>query len=138
MNPRRVHELMRQHFPEVNVASRDWVVVADEYGLRRGVLEGLIDKYISGADLLVEAARKVGDFLPVAAALDFVAQHVGQGDIRLPPICESRSRWLLRLKAVSQPERFYLPLVEVARVAASLHCCRNACHCSNAFRFSGT
>lgn len=44
MDPRRVHELMRQHFPEVNAASRAWAVVADDYGLRRGVLESLIDK----------------------------------------------------------------------------------------------
>ena len=83
MNPRRVHELMRQHFPEVDAASRDWVVVADGDGLRRGVLQDLINEYISGADLLVEACRKVGDCLPTSAALDFVAKHAGQGDIRL-------------------------------------------------------
>ncbi len=83
MNPRRVHELMRQHFPEVKAASRDWVVVADDNGLRRSVLEGLIDEYISRADLLVEAGRKVGDFLPASAAIDFVAKHAGQVDIRL-------------------------------------------------------
>ena len=74
---------MRQHFPEVRAASREWVVVFDDNGLRRGVLEGLIDQYISGADLLVEVARKVGDFLPASSALDFVAKHAGKGDIRL-------------------------------------------------------
>ncbi len=33
--------------------------------------------------MLVEANRKVGDLLPKHAALEFVATHVGQGDIRL-------------------------------------------------------
>lgn len=47
------------------------------------MLEGLINQYIPGADLLVEAARKVGDFLPTSAAFDFVAKHAGQADIRL-------------------------------------------------------
>jgi hypothetical protein len=83
MNPRRVHELMLQNFPEVKGATRDWVVVTDGNGLRRGVLQGLIEKYIPGADLLVEASRKVGDFVPASAALDFVAEHAGQSEIRL-------------------------------------------------------
>jgi hypothetical protein len=83
MNPRRVHDLMSQKFPEVRAASRDWVVVTDDNGLRRGALQALIEQYIRGTDVLVEASRKVGDFVPALAAVDFVAQHIGQGEIRL-------------------------------------------------------
>jgi hypothetical protein len=83
MNPRRVHELMRQRFPAVMSASRDWLVVADEKGLRFPVLAALIDDHIRTDDVLVEANRKFGDLLPRQAALEFVAAHVGQGEIRL-------------------------------------------------------
>jgi hypothetical protein len=83
MNPRRVHELMRRHFPEVRASAREWVVAADANGLRVGVLEGLVEKYISGEDLFVEVSRRLGDFLPVRAALELAAMHVGQGEIRL-------------------------------------------------------
>jgi hypothetical protein len=83
MNPRRVHELMRQKFPEVRAIDRDWVVAADESGLRREVVRGLIAKYIVADELLVEVHRRVGDFLSVEAAIDLVAEHVGQGEIRI-------------------------------------------------------
>lgn len=83
MNPRRVHELMHQHFPEVRAGTRDWVVAADENGLRHGVVSDLVAKYIPADELLVEVHRRVGDFLPIEAAVDFVAKHVGQGEIRI-------------------------------------------------------
>ena len=83
MNPRRVHELMHQHFPEVRAATRDWVVAADENGLRHEVVRGLMSKYIAAEELLVEVHRRIGDFLPAEAAVDFVAKHVGQGEIRI-------------------------------------------------------
>ena len=83
MNPRRVHELMRQHFPEVKAASRDWIVVADEHGLRTGVVREMINEYIPAESVLVEVARKLGDFLTVDAALEFLSKHVGQAEIRV-------------------------------------------------------
>jgi len=83
MNPRRVHELMRQRFPVVMGASREWIVIADERGLRFKVLAALIDDHVRADEVLVEANRKVGDLLPKQAALEFVATRVGQGEIRL-------------------------------------------------------
>ena len=83
MNPRRVHELMRQRFPAVMGASREWIVITDEKGLRSNVLAGLIDDHVRTDEVLVEANRKVGDLLPKQAAIEFVAAHVGQGEIRL-------------------------------------------------------
>ena len=74
---------MRERFPEVKAASRTWVVVADERGLRHDVLAELVERHIPAGDLLVELHRKIGDFLPRPSALAFVAAHVGQGEIRL-------------------------------------------------------
>ena len=64
-------------------ASREWLVVSDEKGLRVAVLAALIDEHVRSDDVLVEANRKVGDLLPRQAALEFVAAHVGRGEIRL-------------------------------------------------------
>ena len=74
---------MHQHFPEVRAATRDWVVAADENGLRHGIVGDLVAKYIHADELLVEVHRRVGDFLPFEAAVDFVAKHFGQGAIRI-------------------------------------------------------
>jgi hypothetical protein len=74
---------MRQLFPAVMGASREWLVVADEKGLRFGVLAGLIDEHVRSDDVLIEVHRKIGDFLSRQACLDFVAKHIGQGEIRL-------------------------------------------------------
>ena len=52
-------------------------------GLRLKVLAALIDDHVRADEVLVEANRKVGDLLPRQAALEFVATHVGQGEIRL-------------------------------------------------------
>jgi len=83
MNPRRVHELMRQKFPTTMGASREWIVVADEKGLRFAVLAALIDEHVRSDAVLVEVNRKVGDLLPKQASLEFVSAHLGQGEIRL-------------------------------------------------------
>ena len=74
---------MRQRFPAVMGASRDWTVVSDENGLRFEVLAGLIDDHIRSEEVLVEAHRKVGDLLTKQAALEFIATHVGEGEIRV-------------------------------------------------------
>ena len=83
MNPRRVHELMRQHFPDVEAAACTWVVVADDLGLRAGVLNDLLETHVPVGDLLVEVQRKIGDFLPRQETELFVARYLGQGDIRI-------------------------------------------------------
>lgn len=83
MNPRRVHELMRAHFPERPESATEWVVAIDEQGLRVSVLEGLVRRYISADSLLVEANRKAGGMFPLPAAIDFVAAHANKGRILL-------------------------------------------------------
>ncbi|URI05823.1 hypothetical protein MW290_07660 [Aquincola tertiaricarbonis] len=74
---------MVKHFPEVQAASRSWIVAADEHGLRTNVLADLLDQHVPPGDLLVEVHRKLGDCLPRRQAVDFVAAHIGKGNIRI-------------------------------------------------------
>lgn len=83
MNARRVHELMREHFPAVDAAACSWVVAVDEGGLRSVVFSELLAVHVPGSDLLVEVHRKVGGLLPRQDVEAFVAKHLGQGDIRI-------------------------------------------------------
>ncbi len=83
MDSRLVLELMRQHFPALRVAARHWVVAADAQGARVGVLQDLLSRHLAGEHLLVDVNFSTGHFLPVEAALELVAQHIGQGFIRL-------------------------------------------------------
>ena len=57
MNPRRLHDLMRQHFPKIDIAAHEWIVVADEAGLRTEALAALLDKMVLGEELVVEVQR---------------------------------------------------------------------------------
>ena len=64
-------------------AFREWIVVADEKGLRCEVLGALIDEHVRSDDVLVEVNRGVGNLLPKQATLEFISAHLGQGEIRL-------------------------------------------------------
>jgi hypothetical protein len=74
---------MRQRFPTVMGGSGEWILVADEKGLRFDVLARLIDDHIRSEEVLVEAHRKVGDLLSRQAAIEFIAAHLGEGAIRV-------------------------------------------------------
>ena len=79
MNPRRVHRLMREHFPAVDAVRHDWINVADRNGVRREVVSQMPNTWIDAPWLLVQAHRKLGDYLPRDAALDFICAHAGKG-----------------------------------------------------------
>lgn len=83
MNPRRVHELMLEHFPDRPETASDWAVAVDEQGLRFPVLEDHVRRYIATEELLVKLTRKIGGMFPIPAALDFVAAHACNGRILL-------------------------------------------------------
>lgn len=55
---------MRKHFPAVEAATRAWVNVADQDGLREEQLLKLLDEYVPAELLLVEVHRKVGGSCP--------------------------------------------------------------------------
>lgn len=83
MNPRRVHELMRQRFPDRPATASDWVVAADREGLRFDVVQRLVRQHIVSDVLLVEAHRKAGGLFPMKQALDFIASNVDKRRILL-------------------------------------------------------
>lgn len=83
MNPRRVHQLIRENFPELEAAKHEWVNVADASGPRSEVIRQLFEQHVSSNEALVEVNRKLGDFLPKEEALQFVATHLCEGVIRV-------------------------------------------------------
>lgn len=78
MNTRRVHELMRQNFPLIEHARREWAVVSDANSI-----ETLVAEYVRSPEALVEVHRELGALLPTREAASFAAAHIGEGEIRI-------------------------------------------------------
>lgn len=83
MNPRRVHELMAQHFPAVEHARREWSVVPDDDARRGSAIQEMLAAHIGSTEVLVEVHRKMGGLLPLPEAALYIASHVGEGEIRV-------------------------------------------------------
>jgi hypothetical protein len=83
MNPRRVHELMREHFPSVEHASRQWSLVQNERGPNIPAIAALLGEHIATSEVIVEVHRKLGALLPTAEAAAYIGAHIGQGEIRV-------------------------------------------------------
>ena len=83
MNPRRVHELMRSHFPAFNAADHEWTNIAESQGPNVPLLEAIIARYVASPQVLVEVHRKEGALLPLKEAVAYIASRVGQGNIRI-------------------------------------------------------
>jgi len=83
MNARRIHSLMLEHFPTISIAEHEWINVADADGLRKDKLSELFSQYFSSHELLVEVHRRVGKLLPQAEVVGFIAEHLGQGQIKV-------------------------------------------------------
>lgn len=87
MNTRRVHELMRAHFPATGTEGLEWTNLVDERNLlmedRSRVV--LLDQFVERnvAEVLVEVHRKLGARLPVNDVVPYLQRHVGQGNIRI-------------------------------------------------------
>ncbi|GHD56571.1 hypothetical protein [Jeongeupia chitinilytica] len=80
MNPRRVHDLLRQNFPDYFRLDLDWRNIADRTGsIDVEVLAQYLDRYIDADDVLVEAGRKTGAYLSKAEVAAYVATHSRQG-----------------------------------------------------------
>jgi hypothetical protein len=80
MNPRRVHELMRKHFPAFDAAKVEWTIVSRS-GPDAVLVASFLDRYISVSDVLIEAYRPVGDYLPKAKAVEIICKHMGKTQI---------------------------------------------------------
>ncbi|WP_082079824.1 hypothetical protein [Cupriavidus basilensis] len=83
MNPRRVHELMRQHFPSVDAASREWIHIIAPDGLREPELLHLLERFIPADFVLIEVHRKLGGYIARDEAIKFTAAHWGEGEIHI-------------------------------------------------------
>lgn len=83
MNARRIHTLMREHFPVINTVEREWINVADAEGLREGRFQELLNQFFESPELLVEVHRRIGKALLRAEVAGFVAEHLGQGQIQI-------------------------------------------------------
>ncbi len=79
MNARRIHELMRSHFPSYEVVEQDWQIVCDQNGIRFPVLNGLLDTNLAGPELLVEVNRKLGCSGARDEVWAFIAEHAASG-----------------------------------------------------------
>ena len=83
VNPRRVHDLMRRHFPPIEHATRTWTVVQDAQGLDGEALSALLTRHVGPGPVLIEVRRKEGVLLPVGEVADYIRQHLGEGEIRV-------------------------------------------------------
>lgn len=84
MNPRRVHELMTAHFPQVELVTLDWCNALEADGtVRTEILDRLIDQFILDDEILIEVNRKLGDQKPKCQVIPYVQEHVGKGQIRI-------------------------------------------------------
>lgn len=87
MNTRRVHELMRAHFPATGTERLEWTNLVDERGLliedraKVVLLSQFVERNV--VEVLVEVHRKLGGRLPVKDVVPYLQHHVGQGDIRI-------------------------------------------------------
>ena len=100
MNPRRIHELMRQRFPEFNPAELEWTNIAGAEGADMPLLASIVDQHISAPEVLVEVHRREGAFLPRSEAATYAASHLGEGTIRIADR-EFKSAVVIALNGVS-------------------------------------
>lgn len=83
MNARRIHELMRQHFPPFNPATLEWINVGESDGLNVERFNKLLGEHGLSEEVLVEVQRKVGAVLQKTQVAAYVREHLGQGQIQI-------------------------------------------------------
>ena len=83
MNPRRVHELMRNRFPAFSALDHEWVNMHDGTAPRLRELSELLTRNINAPEVVVEVHRKLGTLLPIEEAAAFIGGHIGEGQIRV-------------------------------------------------------
>lgn len=82
MNPRRVHSLVLKHYPRIDLVKCEWIHLFRHGVVDRDLLRKMVST-IGADDFVIHVHRKVGDFLPMEPALDFIAENVGKGYIRI-------------------------------------------------------
>ena len=83
MNPRRIHDLMREHFPAFDASKAEWTNIVETNGPNAELLERLLTRHIGAPEVLVEVHRKLGAMVPRREAASFITTHIGEGEIRV-------------------------------------------------------
>jgi hypothetical protein len=83
VNPRRIHHLMREHFPAFDAAKLEWTNILEADGPNSEVLDVLLGRHIDASEVLVEVHRKLGAVVSRSEAANFIASHIGEGQIRV-------------------------------------------------------
>lgn len=83
MNPRRVHDVMREKFPAFDAAALEWSNMHDGDSFRKKEFDALLRRTIDAREVIVEVHRKLGALLPIEEAADFISSHIGEGQIRV-------------------------------------------------------
>ncbi|MBK5052989.1 hypothetical protein [Paraburkholderia domus] len=82
MNPRHVHTLFNKHYPVIDLAKCEWTHIMRDGDVRRDMLHKFL-LTLAATDLLIHVHRKLGGFLPLADAANFICENAGKGDIRI-------------------------------------------------------
>jgi hypothetical protein len=83
MNPRRVHQLMRERFPAFSAVDHEWVNMHDGKTPRTRELSEFLSRSLNGPEVVIEVHRKLGAVLPIDEAAAFIGSHIGEGQIRV-------------------------------------------------------
>ena len=83
MNPRRVHELMREHFPEFSAARLEWKTFFRGQSATPNDVESFLHEVFGSDDVLYQINRKVGGYKTITQASTEIAPHVGTVQILL-------------------------------------------------------
>jgi hypothetical protein len=74
---------MHQRFPPIEAVSREWQNLADVSGLRKEDLLALLARFVPSENILVEVNRHVGGFFAKSQAIEFIAEHICKGNMRI-------------------------------------------------------
>ena len=74
---------MRKHFPPVEYAARNWLLVQNETGADIQAISSLLAQHIASPEVLIEVHRKLGISVPISDAPLYITSHIGQGEIRV-------------------------------------------------------
>jgi hypothetical protein len=83
MNPRRVHELMRERFPRFSHVDLNWQLLCRESQDDAAQVLRYLREHFAEEELLVEVTRKSGGLHKLEDASAIIASAAGSSEIRI-------------------------------------------------------
>jgi hypothetical protein len=74
---------MLRHFPTFDSAAHDWRLLMRDASCPPQYVLAFLAEVFPPEPVLVEVHRTVGEFLPLGAAAEFIAPHVGKAHTRI-------------------------------------------------------